>query len=118
MTDASPTDTPPVAHTPYVTAIVRFRLRPGITLPEALDEVRHTVPIYRAEPALVRKQIHLDVGRGEGRSIYLWRDRAAAEAFFERARPMIAAQTGAEPEVELLPTHVLVDNSTGEVAFP
>lgn len=101
-----------------LTAIVRFRLRPGITMEEALGEVRHTVPIYQAEPDLVRKQIHLDPARGEGRSVYLWRSREAAERFFDRARPMIKAQTGFEPEVELLDTQVLFDKQSGEVVFP
>ena len=103
---------------PYTTAIVRFRLRPGITLDEALGEIRHTVPVYQAEPELVRKQISLDIEGGEGRSVYLWRDRAAAERFFARAAEMIRAQTGFAPEVELLDTYVVVDNDTGEAVFP
>lgn len=108
----------PFTTAPFTTAIVRFRLRPGITLEEALGEVRHTVPIYQAEPDLIRKQISLDIEGGCGRSVYLWRDRAAATRFFERAAKMIEAQTGFAPEIELLDTHVLVDNATGEVVFP
>ncbi len=100
-----------------ITAIVRFKLRPGITREQALEEVRHTVPIYQSQPALIRKQIALDLEAGEGRSIYLWSEREAAERFFEMARPMLRQQTGAEPEIELLETQVVVDNSTGDVIF-
>lgn len=98
------------------TGIVRFKLRPGITREQALEEIRHTIPIYQAQPALVRKQISLDLEAGEGVSVYLWRDRAAAERFYEMARPMLVKQTGAEPDIRLMETQVIVDNGTGEVA--
>lgn len=101
-----------------LTTIVRFRLAPGEDHDAALEEIRRTIPIYQAAaPALVRKAIHLDAAKGEGRSVYFWRDRAAAEAFFARASAMIAAKTGHAPEVEYLECHVLVDNDAGEVTF-
>lgn len=98
-----------------ITAIVRFKLRPAATLEETLEEIGQMIPFYQAQDQLVRKQICLDLEKGEGRSIYLWRDRAAAEAFFAMARPILRKQTGAGPDIELLETHVIVDNSSGEV---
>lgn len=100
-----------------ITAIVRFKLRPGITREQALDDIKHTIPLYQAEADLVRKQISLDLGRGEGMSVYLWKQRASAETFYEMARPILRQQTGAEPEITLHETAVVVDNSTGEVIF-
>lgn len=101
-----------------ITAIVRFKLAPGESHAEALAQIRKTVPLYQsAGPALIRKQISIDAEKGEGRSIYLWQDRASAERFFEMAKAHIKAQTGQEPEVELLETHVLVDNEKGEVTY-
>jgi hypothetical protein len=100
-----------------ITAIVRFKLRPGITREQALEDIKHTVPLYQSQPALIRKQISLDFERGEGMSVYLWTERSAAEAFFEMARPILKQQTGAEPEITLHDTYVLVDNSTGAVQF-
>ena len=101
-----------------ITTIVRFRLAPGETHEQALEEIRRTIPIYQAAgPALIRKAIHLDAAAGAGRSIYLWADRASAEAFFARASAMIKAKTGHAPEVEYLDCHVLVDNLAGEVTF-
>lgn len=101
-----------------ITTIVRFRLAPGETRDQALEEIKRTVPIYQAAaPALIRKQISIDAEKGEGCSVYLWRDREAAERFFERARVMIKAKTGHEPDVEFLTCDVLVDNQSGEILF-
>lgn len=99
-------------------AIVHFRLRAGISPERATDELRATVPLYQAEPALVRKMISLDVEAGRGTSVYLWRDRGAAERFFERARPILREQTGAEPQITIMPVSMIVDNEAGGVAEP
>jgi len=102
--------------TPVLTAIVRFRLPPGQTMEAALAEVARTVPLYQsAGPALIRKAIHLDIAAGTGTSVYHWSDRAAAEGFFAMAKKHIEAATGHAPEVELLDTHVYVDNASGTV---
>lgn len=101
-----------------ITAIVRFKLAPGEGHEAALEEIKKTIPLYQnAGPALIRKQICIDAAKGEGRSIYLWADRASAERFFEMAKAHIKAKTGNEPEVELLETHVVVDNDKGDVTF-
>lgn len=99
-----------------ISTIVRFRLPPGETHDEAMTEIQNTLPIYQAAaPALIRKAIHIDADAGIGTSIYLWADRASAEAFFARASAMIKAKTGHAPEVEYLQCNILVDNSAGEV---
>lgn len=101
-----------------ISTIVRFRLPPGETEEEAMEEIRKTLPIYQAAaPALIRKAIHIDAAAGRGTSIYLWADRAPAEAFFARASEMIKAKTGHAPEVEYLECNILVDNSAGEVTI-
>ena len=99
-----------------ISTIVRFRLPPGETREEAMAEIQKTLPIYQAAaPALIRKAIHIDADAGSGTSIYLWTDRAPAEAFFARASEMIKAKTGRAPDVEYLECSILVDNSAGEV---
>jgi hypothetical protein len=101
-----------------ITTIVNFKLAPGETHDQALEEIRKTLPIYQAAaPELVRKAIHLDADAGVGRSIYLWTDRAAAEAFFARASKMIEEKTGHAPEIEYLDCDILVDNTSGEITF-
>jgi hypothetical protein len=96
-----------------ITAIVRFQLRPGISREQALEEIRHTIPIYQKQAALIRKQISLDLERSQGMSVYLWKDRAAAEAFYEMARPILKQQTGHDPEITLHETQVLVEIALG-----
>jgi hypothetical protein len=98
-----------------ITAITSFKLRPGISRQEALNEIRETIPIYQSQPALIRKYICLDMEKQEGKGIYLWRDRGAAEAFFEKASIMIEKQTGSVPQITLLDTPVIVDNDRNEV---
>lgn len=96
-----------------ITAIVRFRLRSGITLEEAITEIREMLPMYNAQEKLLHKQTGLDAEAGTGTSVYLWEERGAAEQFFDMARPMLRKQTGAEPEIEILDTQIFVDNRNG-----
>ena len=101
-----------------ITAIVRFKLAPGESQDAALEEIKKTIPLYQAAaPALIRKQISIDAAKGEGCSVYLWKDRESAERFFTMAKANIKAKTGHEPQVELLETHVIVDNEKGDVVF-
>lgn len=101
-----------------ISTIVRFRLPPGETHKDAIEEIKKTLPIYQAAaPALIRKAIHIDAEAGVGTSIYLWAERAPAEAFFARASEMIKAKTGHAPDVEYLECDILVDNSSGEVTY-
>lgn len=97
-----------------VTVIVRFGLRPGIEIQQALAEIGAMLPLYNSQSSLIHKQISLDRANGTGTSVYLWEDRAAAEKFFEMARPMLVKQTGAEPQIEILETQIFIDNRRGE----
>jgi hypothetical protein len=101
--------------TGMLTAISKFRLREGITREEALDDIEESLPAYKGRAGLIRKYIGLDLERGEGRGIYLWESREAAEPFFQFAREMIKKQTGFEPEIEFWETPVIVDNGEDSV---
>lgn len=99
-----------------ITAISKFKLPPGLGHEALIDDIKHTIPMYRGRAGLVRKYICLNEAEGWGCGVYLWETRAQAEAFFAVAREMIRKQTGSEPEITLLDTPVIVDNLTGEVA--
>jgi predicted RNase H-like nuclease len=99
-----------------ITAITRFKLRPGMSRAELIEDIRHSIPAYQGRPGLVRKYICVNQEEGWGCGVYLWETREQAEAFFTVAREMIRQQTGSEPEITLLDTPVIVDNVTGEVA--
>lgn len=98
-----------------ITALSKFKLRPGLTRDQAIAEIHETIPIYKGRPDLVRKYIGLDFEAGYGIGIYLWKNRESAEKFFAFARAKIREQTGSDPEITFLDTPVIVDNVTGEV---
>lgn len=97
------------------TAISRFKLRPGLSREALLADIEKSIPVYKGRPGLVRKYICLNVDEGWGCGVYLWETRELAEAFFAFARPIIREQTGADPEITILETPVVVDNLAGTV---
>jgi hypothetical protein len=99
-----------------ITAITKFRLPPGLAHAALIEDIKHSIPIYKDRPGLVRKYICIKPEEGWGCGIYLWETREQADAFFVMAREMLRKQTGAEPEITLLETPVIVDNLAGEVA--
>jgi hypothetical protein len=96
-------------------AITKYRLPPGLDRPAVLADVQKTIPVYKGRDGLVRKYIAIDWEKREGLGVYLWNDRAKAEAFFAFARAKIREQTGSEPEIAIYEAPVIVDNVTGEV---
>ena len=97
-----------------ITALVRFPLPAGTTRDAAKALYEASAPVYRAAPGLVRKYYLFDETPSGG-GVYLWRDRASAEAFYTPEwRAGLKARLGAEPEVTLFETPVIVDNVLGE----
>jgi hypothetical protein len=95
--------------------ISRFKLPPGLDREAILADIRKTIPVYQGRDGLIRKYIAIDWDRREGQGIYLWDDRAKAEAFYAFARAKIREQTGSEPEISIFETPVIVDNASGTV---
>ncbi|MFM2042524.1 MAG: hypothetical protein RLY86_1100 [Pseudomonadota bacterium] len=98
-----------------ITVFSKYPLRPGLTREQAIAEIQETIHVYKDRPGVIRKYICLDWDRRVGYGVYLWSDRALAEKFYEMARPIIARQVGAEPEITFLDTPIIVDNASGEV---
>jgi hypothetical protein len=97
-----------------ITAIVRFRLKPGTTLEAATEAFKGSAPRYQELPGLVRK--YYLFGDGEGGGVYLWKSRADAERVYTSEwRRMIAERYGAEPEITYFESPVIVDNAGGGV---
>ncbi|HET9902695.1 MAG TPA: monooxygenase [Xanthobacteraceae bacterium] len=96
-----------------ITAIVRFRLRPGTTRESAIDAFNSSAPRYRNLPGLVRK--YYLFGDGQGGGVYLWKSRADAERLYTAEwRKGIADRYGSEPEITYFESPVIVDNAGGE----
>jgi hypothetical protein len=100
---------------PLVTVFSKYPLRPGLDRETALKEIQETIHVYKGRDGVIRKYICLDWDNRVGYGVYLWNDREKAKAFYDFARPIIARQVGAEPEIMFFDTPIIVDNLTGEV---
>ncbi len=98
-----------------ITSITRFPLPSGLDRAALVADMKETIHVYQDCPGLVRKYIGIDLEQGYGMGIYLWEDRASADAYYERALAAMKKQLGVEPEVSFLDTPVVVDNASGEV---
>ena len=97
-----------------ITMLCKYKLKPGINREQALAMLERGIPYYQNRTGLIRKYNCIDLERNEGLGVYLWNDRALAEAYFEEVRTVIRDQVGAEPEATYLDTPLVVDNVTGE----
>lgn len=97
-----------------IVAIVRFALQTPVTLDEAARLFESSAPKYQGLAGLVRKYyIRAEDGRSAG-GVYLWENRAAAEAVYNGEwRERVAKLYGSQPSVEFLDCPVVVDNSAG-----
>jgi hypothetical protein len=99
-----------------ITAVVRFPLPQGTTRDDAKVMFEKSAPNYRGVPGLVRKYyLYGDDRTGGG--VYLWKSREAAEHFYSDAwKSSIAQRFGAQPEILLYETSVIVENTDESTA--
>lgn len=97
------------------TVITRVKLPENITQEMAMQHMEESIPAYKGCPGLVRKYIGCDLAAKRAIGVYLWKSKEQWETYFERARPMIVAQTGIPPEFEIFETPVVVDNQSDEI---
>jgi hypothetical protein len=99
-----------------ITAVVKFRLTAGTSLPEATAIFQSTAPRYRGMKGLIRKNYLFDPETGIGGGCYLFETRAAAEAIFDDTwRALIKEKYDAEPDIQYFETPVVVDNDSNEI---
>lgn len=97
-----------------IVTLVQFALPDTIDVAEAKRRFLSSAPKYVELAGLLRKHYVLsEDGRSAG-GIYLWENRAAAEAVYSGEwRARVAALYGAEPVVTWFDSPVTVDNLTG-----
>jgi hypothetical protein len=82
-------------------------------------KMRETLPQYRNLPGLVHKSFSFAEGgarRGAFGGVYLWSDRAAAEAWFdERWFARVRSERGVEPRVRLIDAPQTIGEAPPEV---
>jgi len=98
-----------------ITAVVLFEFK-GRSRAEAQKLFQESAPRYRTAPGLVRKYYLYDGAEGRAGGAYLWKTRADAETMYDAAwRRSLKERYGAEPQVMLFETPVIVDNALGAV---
>ena len=75
-----------------ITEIVMFRLPEGMSRDDALAKYRLSIPIWQANPDLIRKAFLFDEASRQGGGVYLWRNvrsgQACARCGFSRTDPV------------------------------
>lgn len=101
-----------------ITAIVQYRLPLTIDLAACAEHFRKIAPGFRRVHGLIRKQfIYAEDGWAGG--VYLWRSRAAAEAFYTGPwLDGIRERYGMDPQIKYFETACVTDNSAEAVLLP
>ena len=93
--------------------IVRFKVRPGTTREQIMEDARTVVPRWQQEKDLIRKHFLFD-GDQEAQGIYFWKNREAADAAHNDTwRKRVMDTHGSVPSIEYLDTMMIVDNTDG-----
>jgi hypothetical protein len=93
-----------------VATIVTIKTPVGITRPMLDGGFRQAVPVYEKIPGLIRKYF---IANGDSfGGMYLWKNRASAEAWYNEAWHAKAKATyGSEPQLTYFDAPVQIDNS-------
>jgi hypothetical protein len=99
-----------------ITEIVVFRLPEGMNRDGALAKYRLTIPIWQANPELIRKAFLFDEASRQGGGVYLWKNIEAAKLAHGAAfQEGIRSTFGGDPEIRYFETPILIDNSIQQV---
>jgi hypothetical protein len=103
------TPNPMVPTASRVTVVVDITTPRGLTRPMIEAGMERSKPTYQAIPGLIRKYFTIgDDGHFGG--IYLWTDRAAAQAWFNAAwRTRVVATYGSEPKITYYDAPIVLD---------
>ncbi|MEW6768741.1 MAG: monooxygenase [Pseudomonadota bacterium] len=93
----------------YIT-IVRFQLKPDVTLDAAKTMFSNYAGGYTQTAGLQSK--HYIYSPGRGGAVYIWDSQDSAKKLFtDNWRSMMRSRYGSEPEIEWLANPVTLDNS-------
>jgi heme-degrading monooxygenase HmoA len=97
-----------------ITAVVQFSLPKPVSLEEAARTFESSAPKYKNLPGLVRKYYLRSEDGTRAGGVYLWENRAAAEAVYNGEwKARVKQLYGSEPEIAFFDTPVIVDNQAG-----
>ncbi len=101
-----------------IVELVTFKTPAGWDRARVLEDAKHTIPKWSANPDLLRKHFVLGLGEDEGLSagIYIWPSvEAAREAHDENWREGVKARTGGYPTSRYFDLFLLIDNERQRV---
>ncbi|HHK75017.1 MAG TPA: monooxygenase [Rhizobiales bacterium] len=94
-----------------IIAVVEFELENPVSLAEATRMFEGSAPKYKEMAGLVRKHY---IRSGDGRrvgGIYVWKDRAAADAVYDGEwRAFVTQKYGSPPIIRFYENPVVVEN--------
>src|SRR5215208_129173 len=85
---------------------------------EVLEDAKHTISKWRANPELLRQQFALGVGADHGTTagIYIWPSvEAAKKAHNDEWREQVKMRSGGYPTLQYFDLFLLIDNEHGQV---
>jgi hypothetical protein len=99
----------PVSTEKLVAVVVIARIPPGVSRAKVEEGIVASVPTYQKIPGLIRKFFTVNDDSYGG--MYLWTNRAAAEAWFTpEFIAKVKARTGVEPQIIYFDSPVQLDN--------
>ena len=97
-----------------ITELVTFPIPDGMTRDEVIALYEKSVPTWKANPDLLRKNYLYAPERGQGGGLYTWKSMEAAQAGHgESFKARIRETFGAEPQFSYFETPIVVDNEHG-----
>jgi hypothetical protein len=106
---SSPASAQAVASDKLIATIVIAKIPPGVPRAKLDEGIAASVPTYQKIPGLIRKFFTVNADSYGG--IYLWADRASAEAWF--TPDLVAkmkARSGVEPQIIYFESPIQLDN--------
>ncbi len=99
-----------------ITEIVLFHLPDGMSCEDAIAKYRLSLPIWQANPDLIRKAFLFDENSRRGGGVYHWKSmEAAKQGHGPEFQSRIQATFGSQPEFQYFETPIVLDNSTKRV---
>ena len=101
-----------------ITAIVKFNVPHNIKRTEIETNMRKIAPNFKGVNGLIRKNFIIDDSNQIAGGVYTWKSLREANKFYAQGgewRKSINDLYGADPEIALFDTPILVDNSSDEI---
>lgn len=101
-----------------IVELVTFPTPKGWDRDKMLDDAKHTIPKWSANPDLLRKHFAMGFGEAEGTSagIYVWPTVEAAQKAHDNTwREAVKQRSGSYPTIKYFDLFLLIDNEHDKI---